>query len=118
VPCSGLGTLHKRPDLRWRRTPQSIEELFELQHQLIEQAANWVKPQGVLVYATCTLNILENEKVIQSFLANNNDWSIQFPPDAIAQNWVTSAGWIEIYPHRHDMDGFFMVRLVRSRDER
>ncbi|MEO1672490.1 MAG: 16S rRNA (cytosine(967)-C(5))-methyltransferase [Cyanobacteria bacterium J06631_2] len=116
VPCSGLGTLHKRPDLRWRQTPHRIGELFELQKELIEQAANWVKPQGVLVYATCTLNVLENEKVIQSFLANNSHWSIQSPPDAIARNWVTSAGWIKVYPHRHNMDGFFMVRLVRSSD--
>ena len=113
VPCSGLGTLHKRPDLRWRQTSQNIEELFELQRELIEQAANWVKPKGVLVYATCTLNILENEKVIQSFLASNSDWSIQIPDSNVARNWATPEGWIKVYPHRTDMDGFFMVRLVR-----
>ena len=114
APCSGLGTLHKRPDLRWRQSSQSIKELFKLQSELLEQTASWVKPKGILVYATCTLNILENEKVIQSFLANNSNWSIQFTPNEIAQNWVTSEGWIKVYPHRHDMDGFFMVRLVRD----
>ena len=114
APCSGLGTLHKRPDIRWRQTSQGIWELFTLQKELLEQAATWVKPKGILVYATCTLNVLENEKVIQSFLANNTNWSIQFPSDAIAKNWLTTEGWIKIYPHRHNMDGFFMVGLVRD----
>ena len=114
APCSGLGTLHKRPDLRWRQTLKNIKELFKLQQELLEQTATWVKPKGILVYATCTLNFLENEKVIQSFLANNSHWSIKSPGGAIAQNWVQSEGWIKVYPHRHDMDGFFMVGLVRD----
>ncbi|MBE9047709.1 16S rRNA (cytosine(967)-C(5))-methyltransferase [Pleurocapsales cyanobacterium LEGE 10410] len=114
APCSGLGTLHKRPDIRWRQTKQAIRELFSLQRELLEQAATWVKPRGILVYATCTLNLLENEKVIQSFLSNHSNWSIQSPPKAIAGDWVTTEGWIKVYPHRHDMDGFFMVRLIRD----
>ncbi len=114
APCSGLGTLHKRPDIRWRQTSQGIEELFTLQKELLEQAATWVKPKGILVYATCTLNILENEKVIQSFLANNSNWSIQFPADGIAESWLATEGWIKVYPHQHNMDGFFMVGLVRD----
>jgi 16S rRNA (cytosine967-C5)-methyltransferase len=131
APCSGLGTLHKRPDIRWRQTSQAIKELFELQRELLEKAATWVKPKGILVYATCTLNVLENEKVIQSFLVNNPNWSRQFTPKAIAQtrldhaeetlysgflvqNWLTAEGWIKVYPHRYDMDGFFMVGLVRD----
>lgn len=114
APCSGLGTLHKRPDIRWRQTNQAVESLFELQTELIEQTALCVKPKGVLVYATCTLNVLENEKVVQSFLTNNSNWSMD-PNNAIAQNWATSEGWIKIYPHQSNMDGFFMVRLVRDR---
>ena len=114
APCSGLGTLHKRPDIRWRQTAQAIRELCQLQKELLEQVSNWVKPGGILVYATCTLNVLENETVIQSFLENNSNWSIQSPPNAIAQNWVTSEGWIKVYPHRDNMDGFFMVKLVRN----
>ena len=114
APCSGLGTLHKRPDLRWRQTDRAIGELFELQQQLLEQAATWVKPKGILVYATCTLNISENEKVIQLFLENHSNWSIQSSPNALLQRWTTTEGWIKIYPHRYDMDGFFMVGLVRD----
>ena len=128
APCSGLGTLHKRPDIRWRQTSQAVRELFALQRELLEQAATWVKPKGILVYATCTLNVLENEKVIQSFLANNSNWRIQSSLDdfptrltnveevsaGFLQNWLTAEGWIKVYPHRYDMDGFFMVRLVRD----
>jgi 16S rRNA (cytosine967-C5)-methyltransferase len=114
APCSGLGTLHKRPDIRWRESSKSIQELVSLQRQLLEQVATWVKPNGILVYATCTLNLLENEKVIQSFLEQHPNWSIQSPADMTTKNWVTPEGWIKIYPHRHNMDGFFMVRLVRD----
>lgn len=114
APCSGLGTLHKRPDLRWRQSDRAIGELFELQQQLLEQAATWVKPKGILVYATCTLNISENEKVIQLFLENHSNWSIQSSFNVVTQGWTTTEGWIKIYPHRYDMDGFFMVGLVRD----
>lgn len=114
VPCSGLGTLHKRPDIRWRQTSQAIEELVQLQQELLIEAATWVKPKGILVYATCTLNILENEKVIQSFLDEHSNWSIQSPRDVFTKSWSTTEDWIKVFPHRHNMDGFFMVRLVRD----
>lgn len=114
APCSGLGTLHKRPDIRWRKTFESVAELFSLQRELLEQVATWVKPKGVLVYATCTLNLSENEKIVESFLENNPDWSIQFPSDVMYKNLLMPKGWIKVYPHLHDMDGFFMVRLVRG----
>ncbi|MGF1542603.1 MAG: 16S rRNA (cytosine(967)-C(5))-methyltransferase [Pleurocapsa sp.] len=114
APCSGLGTLHKRPDIRWRQTPEAIGELFSLQRELLEQAATWVKPQGVLVYATCTLNYSENEKVIQSFLASHCDWTIEKPSYVAMSDWVTPEGWLKIYPHRHNMDGFFIVKLQKN----
>ena len=113
APCSGLGTLHKRPDIRWRKTFESVRELLPLQRELLEQTATWVKPKGILVYATCTLNLSENEKIVESFLENNSNWSIQFPSDAIAK-LLMPRGWVKVYPHLHDMDGFFMVKLVRN----
>jgi len=114
APCSGLGTLHKRPDIRWRQTSESVEELFSLQRELLEQVATWVKPKGILVYATCTLNLLENEKVVQSFLESHPNWSLESTPTSVASNFATSEGWIKVYPHRHNMDGFFMVKLKRD----
>ena len=114
APCSGLGTLHKRPDIRWRQTPDKIEELSRLQTDLLKQVATWVKPQGILVYATCTLNLLENEKVIKSFLATHPHWSIEIPPSFSGLNFATAEGWLKIFPQRHNMDGFFLVRLKKQ----
>ncbi|MGD1862243.1 MAG: 16S rRNA (cytosine(967)-C(5))-methyltransferase [Leptolyngbyaceae cyanobacterium] len=115
APCSGLGTLHRHADARWRQTPDSITELAQLQTQLLEQAATWVKPRGTLVYATCTLHAAENEAVIQRFLESHPPWRI-YPPQAHepAAAFVTAAGWVQVWPHRAHMDGFFMVRLRRE----
>ncbi len=115
APCSGLGTLHKRPDIRWRQTPEKITELVLLQQELLSNAATLVKPQGILVYATCTINPQENEKVVQLFLDSHPDWSISLPAtESILNNFDISQGWIKVYPHRHNMDGFFMVRLQKN----
>ena len=115
APCSGLGTLHKRPDIRWRQTPEKVTGLVTLQKELLEEAATWVKSKGSLVYSTCTLNPRENEEIISDFLASNGQWQI-VPPAADSQFWdySTPAGWLKILPHRHQMDGFFMVKLVKT----
>jgi 16S rRNA (cytosine967-C5)-methyltransferase len=115
APCSGLGTLHRRPDIRWRITPETVQELSVLQGELLEQAATWVKPGGVLVYATCTLHPQENEEVIQPFLEQHSHWQIKQPsPDSPLSAFSTPQGWLKVWPHRYQMDGFFMVRLKRS----
>ncbi|ACK71447.1 sun protein [Gloeothece citriformis PCC 7424] len=115
APCSGLGTLHKRPDIRWRQTPEKIAELSQLQTELLEETATWVKPKGILVYATCTLNPLENERVIAAFLDRHPSWHIQTPSsDNTVAAFATPSGWIKVLPHQHQMDGFFMVKLVKG----
>ncbi len=124
APCSGLGTLHRHADARWRQTPTTAQELTTLQLELLQQAATWVKPGGCLVYATCTLNPAENQQVVQAFLRSQTatvvedlggaiegrSWMIEPPPSP----WTELAapeGWVTIWPHRQQMDGFFMVRL-------
>jgi 16S rRNA (cytosine967-C5)-methyltransferase len=112
APCSGLGTLHRHPDIRWRQTPEKLQELATLQQELLASAATWVKPGGILVYATCTLNPLENEEVVKSFLQTHPNWRIEFPStNSPAAAFVQPTGWIQILPTQHQMDGFFMVRL-------
>jgi 16S rRNA (cytosine967-C5)-methyltransferase len=114
APCSGLGTLHRHADARWRQTPESIQELAQLQRQLLDRAATWVKPTGTLVYATCTLHPAENEDQVAHFLTTHPDWQIQPPdPESPLGTFCQPEGWIKIWPHRHQMDGFFMVRLGR-----
>jgi 16S rRNA (cytosine967-C5)-methyltransferase len=114
APCSGLGTLHRRADARWQKTPAQIHELAKLQAQLLANTATWVKPGGVLVYATCTVHPLENAGVIAPFLKTHPDWQIELPPsDSPLSELVGTDGSIEVWPHRQQMDGFFMVELRR-----
>lgn len=114
APCSGLGTLHRRPDIRWRVTPATVQELSILQGELLEQAATWVKPGGILVYATCTLHPQENEGVILPFLERHPQWQIEPPqPNSSLSVFSMPQGWIKVWPHLYQMDGFFMVRLKK-----
>ena len=114
APCSGLGTLHRHADARWRQTPETVLELSVLQKELISHTSTFVKDNGVLVYATCTLHPAENEGVILSFLTEHPNWKI-VPPnlDSPESAYSTPQGWIKVWPHRQDMDGFFMVRLKK-----
>ena len=116
APCSGLGTMHRHADARWRQTPESVRELSLLQKELLTHTSTFVKPGGVLVYATCTLHPAENEQVISAFLAESPDWQIESPsgfefPDSAH---TMPQGWFKVWPHRQDMDGFFMVRLRKT----
>jgi len=118
APCSGLGTLHRRADLRWRQGRDTTIELAILQGELLDSAVTWLKPDGVLVYATCSIHQPENEGVIEAFLARHRDWAIVPPPDGnpVRAFWNPVAnpqGWLKLWPHRSGMDGFFMVRLER-----
>ncbi|HIK45675.1 MAG TPA: 16S rRNA (cytosine(967)-C(5))-methyltransferase [Leptolyngbyaceae cyanobacterium M65_K2018_010] len=112
APCSGLGTLHRHADARWRQTPETIQSLIPLQQALLEEAARCVKAGGVLVYATCTLHPAENEEIVRSFLHRHSTWQVH-PPEGELPPGLTAApeGWLKVWPHRHHRDGFFMVRL-------
>lgn len=112
VPCSGLGTLHRHADARWRQTPENVKELAILQRELLDSGSKYVKPGGILVYSTCTLHPLENEQVIKNFLTTHPNWQIELPAtNSPIYSFVTPSGWIKVLPHREQMDGFFMVRL-------
>ncbi len=115
APCSGLGTLHRHADARWRQTPASVQELSLLQTELLSHTATLVKPGGVLVYSTCTLHPAENEEVITRFLDANPDWQIQhLDSNSPYISYSTSSGWLKVWPHQQDMDGFFMVYLRKT----
>jgi 16S rRNA (cytosine967-C5)-methyltransferase len=103
APCSGLGTLHRHADSRWRQTPENIDALAQLQFELLDRAATWVKPGGRLVYATCTLHPQENQGVIDRFLSQS----------AQTEAWQPRS--LEIWPHRAHMDGFFIAILDRPK---
>jgi 16S rRNA (cytosine967-C5)-methyltransferase len=115
APCSGLGTLHRHADGRWRQQPESVQALAQQQQDILAQAAQWVKPTGILVYATCTLHPAENERVIHQFLQHHPDWQIDRPgADSPVTPFLQPEGWAKVLPHQHQMDGFFMVRLKKA----
>jgi 16S rRNA (cytosine967-C5)-methyltransferase len=112
APCSGLGTLHRHADARWKQTPESVQDLSQLQTEILNEAATWVKPHGILVYSTCTLHPSENESIVQNFLKQHPNWSIDLPSsNSPLTQFLNPEGWIKVVPHCHNMDGFFMVRL-------
>jgi 16S rRNA (cytosine967-C5)-methyltransferase len=100
-PCSDLGTLQSRPDVRWRKDPALIERVSAQQALLLETAAAQVRPGGVLVYSTCTISARENEEQMRSFLHNHREFAATREP-------------IQLLPHRDGTDGFFVARLERS----
>jgi 16S rRNA (cytosine967-C5)-methyltransferase len=115
APCSGLGTLHRNPDIRWRQTPDKIQSLTLLQAEILEQAATWVKPQGDLVYATCTLNPQENQAIIQQFLQTHPQWHLSpLPVLSLAKKIASEEGWLQILPQVQHMDGFFIAKLKKA----
>ena len=114
APCSGLGTLHRHADARWRQSEATVNKLSKTQATLLNQVAQWVKPGGCLVYSTCTLHPLENEAVISHFLEHHPNWNIDVPDNELFHPFLCSEGWMKVWPHQKDMDGFFMVRLLRK----
>ena len=103
APCSGLGTLHRHADARWRQDPETFEGLLDIQAKILDRAAIWVKPGGIMVYSTCTLHVAENQHQVNAFLDAHPNWQLD-PEHSPQQNW----------PHRDDRDGFYMARLQRK----
>jgi 16S rRNA (cytosine967-C5)-methyltransferase len=114
APCSGLGVLAKRADLRWQRTPDEIDDLAALQDELLDAAAALVKPGGLLVYATCTIVPEENEERVLAFCARHPDFSVEPATGFVPDECVTDEGFYATLPHRHGIDGAFGVRLRRA----
>ncbi|MYA72852.1 16S rRNA (cytosine(967)-C(5))-methyltransferase RsmB [Candidatus Poribacteria bacterium] len=117
APCSGFGTLRRHPDIRWNKTLEQLRALSEIQYSLLKNAARHIKPGGILVYSTCSVEPIENEKVIQRFLADFPMWTVEnakdFLPD-VPPNAITPQGFVQTFPHEHGVDGAFAARLRRK----
>ncbi|MBI3189909.1 MAG: 16S rRNA (cytosine(967)-C(5))-methyltransferase RsmB [Ignavibacteriales bacterium] len=113
APCSGLGTLRKKPDIKWKREVEDISSMRKIQERLLEKAATLVMPGGVLVYNTCTTEPEENEQLIQQFLSHHTEFQLDDASKFVSKNVVSSEGYIMTYPHRHHIDGGFAARLIK-----
>ncbi|HZU61677.1 MAG TPA: 16S rRNA (cytosine(967)-C(5))-methyltransferase RsmB [Solirubrobacteraceae bacterium] len=116
-PCSGLGTLRSRPDLRWRARPGGIRELAELQGQLLRAGAAATRPGGCLVYSVCTISQAEGTEVVEAFLRSGGEFTPEPLGDEFPE-WAHShrARYLQLLPDQDGTDGFFMARLRRSDD--
>lgn len=116
APCSGLGTLYRKADLRWRARPEEVAELARLQREILEAVAPAIAPGGALVYATCTIGRQENEDVVRGFLSGHPEFELADLSSALPGSWAEQAraGMIQLLPHRHGTEGFFIARLARS----
>jgi 16S rRNA (cytosine967-C5)-methyltransferase len=129
VPCSGLGLLGRKPEIRLTMTHDRMVALYPLQDQILANAAHLVRPGGVLIYSTCTLNPAENQERIQAFLASGGRGLFEagefvlegfdslLPTSLLSDPLLAaeaSVGMIQLLPHRHQVDGFFIAKLRRQ----
>lgn len=113
APCLGTGTLRRRPDAKWKKTPEQLRELVALQRQLLDAAATIVAPGGALIYSTCSLEPEENEEQIEEFLSRQVDWKVEVPDQSTLTAVGSPSRWIQTLPHRHGCDGMFAAKLRR-----
>ena len=125
APCSGLGTLRRNPDLKWRQSPESLVELAQKQTNILTSAARMVKSGGRLVYATCSVLPQENEAIAEAFSAAHPDFEIQDAGELLTQLKVadattlcaggeTGSRYLRMWPHQHHTDGFFAAVWTRK----
>lgn len=113
-PCSDLGTLQARPDVRWKKDEAAVARLAAEQTRLLDAAAERVQVGGTLVYSTCTISPDENERQIDAFLERRADFRVDELPEPVASYpHPSNGGLAQVLPHRHGTDGFFIARLTR-----
>ena len=108
APCSGLGVLRRRAEARWRKTEQDLTEFPPVQQSILRQAASYLKPGGILVYSTCTLNEDENSKVVAQFLNDHDDFEYASLIHPLSGELLKE---LKILPHKDQIDGFYICAL-------
>lgn len=116
APCSGFGLLRRKPDIKFNRKSEDVESLIDIQSSILNVSSGYVKSGGKLIYSTCTLNIEENLNQVRKFLERNSQFklkAIELPHGKLISE-TQETGYIELYPHIHGTDGFFIANMVRE----
>jgi 16S rRNA (cytosine967-C5)-methyltransferase len=113
APCTGTGTFRRHPDARWRLKPSDLAVMAAVQRTLLDAAAAVVRPGGLLVYSTCSLEVEENDEQVEAFLASHADFALDPPAPGTVPDAVLDAGRLRVLPHVHGVDGAFAARLRR-----
>jgi len=114
APCSGLGVLSKKPDIKWKREPEDIINLQKIQLEILESSVKYLKDSGVILYSTCTTEKEENIDVVNLFLKDNPEFKIENASAFVDNSVVNNDGCIELFPHKNKTDGAFSVRLKKN----
>ncbi len=118
APCSGLGVMGDKPDLKYRMKDENLKSITETQEKLLDTCSKYVQPGGLLVYSTCTLLPEENQNQVRAFLERNPEFTLDQDVSWLPETLRGQAedGMIQLLPHRHPgMDGFFIARMRRAR---
>jgi len=113
VPCSGMGTLSKKPDIKWKKQLLDIQQVTTLQYKLLCKAASLVKTGGVVVYSTCTTEPEENFELVSKFLSENSNFKLISAAGSLPAEVVDENGCVQTFLHRHKMDGAFAAKLLK-----
>ncbi len=115
APCSGLGVIRRNPEAKWRLQQADFERFAARQRQLLARVSTLLAPGGSMVYATCSTSPLEDEAVLMDFLSHNRQFVVEkgLPVSGEASALQTTEGILRLWPHRHNTDGFFAVRITR-----
>ncbi len=118
APCTGLGALRRRPEARWRRTPQDLKELVKIQRELLKAGVELLKPEGILAYVTCSPHVLETKAQVLELLHRHKELELidlqQFLPETVPTQVLTSDGTLQLWTHRDDADSMFMALFTRK----
>ncbi len=115
VPCTGFGIIRRKPEIKYQKTYNDIIKIAEIQYKILENASKYLKKGGELVYSTCTTNKEENINIISKFIENNHNLDLVNIDKETNQMFSTAKnGYIEIYPHIHNIDGFFIAKLRKN----
>lgn len=115
APCTGTGVIGRRPDIKWRRKPKHLKRVVELQISILNNVHKFVKQDGVLVYATCSLEEEENWQVVEAFLKLHGDFKVVSIENPRLTNLIDEKGVLKIFPPENQMDGMFAVKMIRER---
>lgn len=110
APCTGLGVIRRKPELKWTKSEEDVQAIADIQGDLLEAVSPLLKPGGLLVYSTCTIGRTENEEQVEKFLLNHSDFSVE-PPGHERFGDAAANGMLQIFPYQYDSDGFFIARL-------
>ena len=113
APCSGLGTLRRNPEIKWRTHEKDVRAFATAQKVILQNASAAVKKGGRLIYCTCSLLPEENENIVDDFIKQNKIFYMCPPPESINRKLIDHRGFFHSYPHHHNMDGFFGAIIKR-----